>query len=164
MFILFCSKSLFSQRIFPFVPLCFSPFFDLCLHIPFTIYFLSNASKAVHDVELLPCRVEFDRLTDLLRARTIEPDPPKSIVFREENNEGIRIDAIGGSTSHQMAAESPTVKVRTKPAHTSILCYSQCKVTENSIDSIPGSHESRAKLEEHRTPVQFIILFQYLRG
>jgi hypothetical protein len=126
MFHLFCSKSLFSQRISPFVPLlplCSSPFLYLCLRVPFTIYSLSNASKAVHDEELLLCRVEFDRLTDLLRARTIEPDPPTSIVSREEKNEGIRIDGIGGSTSHQMAAESPTVKVRTKPAHSSILCY-----------------------------------------
>jgi len=129
----------------------------------------TSDDKALSEVEHLLMRktftrVEFDRLTDFLRARTIEPDPPTSIVSREEKNEGIRIDGIGGSTSHQMAAESPTVKVRTKPAHTSILCYSQYKVTENSIDSIPGSHESRAKLEEHRTPVQFIILFQYLRG
>lgn len=72
------------------------------------------------------CRVEFDRLTDLLRARTIEPDPPTSIIsHKEKNEEGIRIDGIGGSSSHQMAAdESPTVKVRTKPAHMSILCNS----------------------------------------
>jgi len=95
----------------------------------------TSDDKALSEVEHLLMRktftrVEFDRLTDFLRARTIEPDPPTSIVSREEKNEGIRIDGIGGSTSHQMAAESPTVKVRTKPAHTSILYCLQYKVTK----------------------------------
>lgn len=34
------------------------------------------------------CRVEFDRLTDLLRARTVESDLPTSTVSHEEKNEG----------------------------------------------------------------------------
>lgn len=89
--------------------------FYLSSHVSFTMYYLLNASKE-HDKELFLCRVEFDRLTDLLRARTIEPDPPAPIVLREDKNEGIRIDGIGGSTSHQVAADkSPTVKVRKKP-------------------------------------------------
>ena len=142
-----------------FVPLCFSSFFDSCLRVPFTVYCLSNASKAVHDEELLLCRVEFDRLTDFLRARTIEPDPPTSIVSREEKNEGIRIDGIGGSTSHQMAAESPTVKVRTKPAHTSILYCLQYKVTKKVC-----SWEPWKQSQIRGIPVLFIIPFPVSLG
>lgn len=81
-----------------------------------------TSSKAVHDDEFLLCRVEFDRLTDLLRARTIESDLPTSMVSCEEKNkESIGIDGTGGSTSHGMAVDySPTVKVRTQPTHASI--------------------------------------------
>jgi hypothetical protein len=61
-----------------------------------------------------------------LRARTIESDPPKSIVSREEKNEeSIRIDGIGGSAlRHMDLDDSPAVKVRIQFAHTRILCYS----------------------------------------
>jgi hypothetical protein len=71
-------------------------------------------------------RVEFDRLTDLLRERTIEPDLPTPMVSLEEKNErSTRINELGGSTSHGMAADfSPTVKVRTQSSHAIILCYS----------------------------------------
>jgi len=45
----------------------------------------TSDDKALSEVEHLLMRktftrVEFDRLTDFLRARTIEPDPPTSIV------------------------------------------------------------------------------------
>jgi hypothetical protein len=73
-----------------------------------------------------PCRVEFDRLTDLLRQRTIESNLPTSMISHKEKNEGCtRTNEPGGSTSHRMAADySAPVKVRTKPSHSSILCYS----------------------------------------
>jgi hypothetical protein len=55
-----------------------------------------------------------------LRARTIESDPPKSIVSREEKNEeSIRIDGIGGSAlRHMDLDDSLAVKVRIQFAHT----------------------------------------------
>ncbi|CAD6343032.1 unnamed protein product [Miscanthus lutarioriparius] len=77
----------------------------------------TSDDKALSEVEHLLMRktftkVEFDRLTDLLRARTIESDPPKSIVSREEKNEeSIRIDGIGGSAlRHMDLDDSPAVK------------------------------------------------------
>ena len=109
---------------FPFVVLlhavCSSPFLCLCLCVAFAMYSLFNATEAVHDEHYFLCRVEFDRLTDLLRARTIESDPPKSIVSREEKNEeSIRIDGIGGSAlRHMDLDDSPAVKVRIQFAHT----------------------------------------------
>ncbi|XP_062213167.1 nuclear pore complex protein NUP1-like [Phragmites australis] len=81
----------------------------------------TSDDKALSEVEHLLMRktftrVEFDRLTDLLRERTIESDLPTTMVSREEKNkEIIRIDGTGGSTSRGMAADySPTVKV---PSH-----------------------------------------------
>ncbi|EER93329.2 hypothetical protein SORBI_3001G063700 [Sorghum bicolor] len=78
----------------------------------------TSDDKALSEVEHLLMRktftkVEFDRLTDLLRARTIETDPPKSIVPHEEKNEeSIRIDGIGGSAlRHMDLDDSPAVKV-----------------------------------------------------
>jgi hypothetical protein len=86
--------------------------------------FFFNATEAVHAEHYILCRVEFDRLTDLLRARTIESDPPKPIVSREEKNEeSIKVDGIGGSAlRHMDLDDSPAVKVRIQL--TSILCYS----------------------------------------
>ncbi|KAL6894214.1 hypothetical protein ACP4OV_008312 [Aristida adscensionis] len=73
--------------------------------------------KALSEVEHLLMRktftrVEFDRLTDLLRARTVESDLPVSVVSHEEKNkERVKMDGVGGSTSHAVAADdSPTVK------------------------------------------------------
>lgn len=78
----------------------------------------TSGDKSLSEVEHLLMRktftrVEFDRLTDLLRARTIESEPQTSIVSREDKNEeSIRIDEIGGLTPHQSAQDaSPTVKV-----------------------------------------------------
>ncbi|KAG8098481.1 hypothetical protein GUJ93_ZPchr0013g36016 [Zizania palustris] len=49
--------------------------------------------------------VEFDRLTDVLRARTVESDLPAPVDYREDKNEArIRIDGTGGSTSRGIAA------------------------------------------------------------
>lgn len=75
--------------------------------------FFFNATEAVHAEHYILCRVEFDRLTDLLRARTIESDPPKPIVSREEKNEeSIKVDGIGGSAlRHMDLDDSPAVKV-----------------------------------------------------
>ncbi|GJN23087.1 hypothetical protein PR202_gb10704 [Eleusine coracana subsp. coracana] len=65
------------------------------------------------------CRIEFDRLTDLLRARTIESDLPTAMVSDEEKKEGsTRTNEPGGSTLRGMAAAySPTVKVRIQPSN-----------------------------------------------
>ncbi|WVZ60809.1 hypothetical protein U9M48_010786 [Paspalum notatum var. saurae] len=78
----------------------------------------ASDDKALSEVEHLLMRktftrVEFDRLTDLLRARTIESDQQTSIVSREEkNDESTRFDGVGGSTPHQRAQDdSLTVKV-----------------------------------------------------
>ncbi|EMS67324.1 hypothetical protein TRIUR3_03837 [Triticum urartu] len=58
-------------------------------------------------------RVEFDRLTDLLRARTVEPALSAQVDHHEDKNETrTRIDGIGGSTSHGMAIDhSPPADV-----------------------------------------------------
>lgn len=124
-------------------------FLYLCTCFPLNNpFFLFNASKSFHDEKFVLCRVEFDRLTDLLRARIVEPDPPTSIVSHKEKNEdGFRIDGIGGSSSHQMTAdESPMVKVRTKPV---------------DVDA-QQNRENRAILEEDLYKLQ--SLFQYLCG
>ncbi|RLN19711.1 nuclear pore complex protein NUP1-like [Panicum miliaceum] len=112
----------------------------------------TSDDKALSEVEHLLMRktftrVEFDRLTDLLRARTIEPDPPTSIVSREEKNEGIRIDGIGGSTSHQMAAESPTVKVHSHGARSPAELAKQYMCSRYSRGPPSSSLRSRLFLE-----------------
>ncbi|PUZ36677.1 hypothetical protein GQ55_9G057300 [Panicum hallii var. hallii] len=112
----------------------------------------TSDDKALSEVEHLLMRktftrVEFDRLTDLLRARTIEPDPPTSIVSREEKNEGIRIDGIGGSTSHQMAAESPTVKVHSHGARSPAELAKQYMSSRYSRGPPSSSLRSRLFLE-----------------
>ncbi|BAF13415.1 Os03g0788300 [Oryza sativa Japonica Group] len=51
-------------------------------------------------------RVEFDRLTDLLRARTVESDLSAPADNLDNKNEARNtMDGIGGSTSHGMAAD-----------------------------------------------------------
>ncbi|KAF0912097.1 hypothetical protein E2562_012993 [Oryza meyeriana var. granulata] len=56
-----------------------------------------------------PHWVEFDRLTDLLRARTVESDLPAPEDNHENKNVARTvIDGIGGSTSHEMVAEHST--------------------------------------------------------
>ncbi|CAN6314968.1 unnamed protein product [Urochloa humidicola] len=113
----------------------------------------TSDDKALSEVEHLLMRktftrVEFDRLTDLLRARTIEPDPPTSIVSREEKNEGIRIDGIGGSASHQMAAyESPTVKVHSHGASSPAELAKQYMSSRYSREPQSSSLRSRLFLE-----------------
>lgn len=59
------------------------------------------------------CRVEFDRLTDLLRARTVEADLSAQVDDREDKNEArTQIDRTGGSPSHGVAVDhSPTADV-----------------------------------------------------
>ncbi|OEL35035.1 hypothetical protein BAE44_0003945 [Dichanthelium oligosanthes] len=109
--------------------------------------------KALSEVEHLLMRktftrVEFDRLTDLLRARTIESGPPTSIVSREEKNEeGIRIGGIEGSTSHQMAADSPTVKVHSHGASSPAELAKQYMSSRYSKEPQSSSLRSRLFLE-----------------
>uniref|UniRef100_A0A0E0D7Y4 Nuclear pore complex protein NUP1 n=1 Tax=Oryza meridionalis TaxID=40149 RepID=A0A0E0D7Y4_9ORYZ len=63
----------------------------------------TSDNKALSEVEHL---VEFDRLTDLLRARTVESDLSAPADNLENKNEARNtIDGIGGSTSHGMAAD-----------------------------------------------------------
>ncbi|CAN6303262.1 unnamed protein product [Urochloa humidicola] len=113
----------------------------------------TSDDKSLSEVEHLLMRktftrVEFDRLTDLLRARTIEPDPPTSIVSREEKNEGIRIDGIGGSASHLMAAyETPTVKVRSHGASSPVDLAKQYMSSRFSREPQPSSLRSQLFLE-----------------
>ncbi|RLN39930.1 nuclear pore complex protein NUP1-like [Panicum miliaceum] len=112
----------------------------------------TSDDKALSEVEHLLMRktftrVEFDRLTDLLRARTIEPDPPTSIVSHKEKNEGIRIDGIGVSTSHQMAAESPTVKVHSHGARSPAELAKQYMSSRYSREPPSSSLRSRLFLE-----------------
>ncbi|CAL4919449.1 unnamed protein product [Urochloa decumbens] len=112
-----------------------------------------SGDKALSEVEHLLMRktftrVEFDRLTDLLRARTIEPDLPTSIVSHKERNEGIRIDGIGGSTSRQMAAdESPTVKVHSHGASSPAELAKQYMSSRYSREPQSSSLRSRLFLE-----------------
>ncbi|TVU44697.1 hypothetical protein EJB05_04147, partial [Eragrostis curvula] len=75
----------------------------------------TNSFKAVHD-DFFRCRVEFARLTDLLRERTIESDLPASMVSHEGKSEGgTRVNEPGGSKLVRMAADySPTVKVHSQ--------------------------------------------------
>ncbi|CAL4944762.1 unnamed protein product [Urochloa decumbens] len=113
----------------------------------------TSDGKALSEVEHLLMRktftrVEFDRLTDLLRARTIEPDPPTSIVSRKQKNEAIRIDGIGGSTSRQMAAdESPTVKVHSHGASSPAELAKQYMSSRYSREPQSSSLRSRLFLE-----------------
>ncbi|CAM0876699.1 unnamed protein product [Alopecurus aequalis] len=74
--------------------------------------------KALSEVEHLLMRktftkVEFDRLTDLLRARTVEPDLSAQVDHHEDKTEKrTRIDGTGGSTSHGMAVDhSPPANI-----------------------------------------------------
>uniref|UniRef100_A0A0E0KJX9 Nuclear pore complex protein NUP1 n=1 Tax=Oryza punctata TaxID=4537 RepID=A0A0E0KJX9_ORYPU len=63
----------------------------------------TSDNKALSEVEHL---VEFDRLTYLLRARTVESDLSAPADNHENKNEARNtIDGIGGSTSHGMAAD-----------------------------------------------------------
>ncbi|KAF8659346.1 hypothetical protein HU200_058551 [Digitaria exilis] len=110
--------------------------------------------KALSEVEHLLMRkaftkVEFDRLTDLLRARIVEPDPPTSIVSHKEKNEdGFRIDGIGGSSSHQMTAdESPMVKVHSHGASSPAELAKQYMSSRYSREPPSSSLRSRLFLE-----------------
>uniref|UniRef100_A0A8R7QLZ8 Nuclear pore complex protein NUP1 n=1 Tax=Triticum urartu TaxID=4572 RepID=A0A8R7QLZ8_TRIUA len=78
----------------------------------------TSGDKSLSEVEHLLMRktftrVEFDRLTDLLRARTVEPALSAQVDHHEDKNETrTRIDGIGGSTSHGMAIDhSPPADV-----------------------------------------------------
>uniref|UniRef100_A0A0D9ZE56 Nuclear pore complex protein NUP1 n=1 Tax=Oryza glumipatula TaxID=40148 RepID=A0A0D9ZE56_9ORYZ len=63
----------------------------------------ASDNKALSEVEHL---VEFDRLTDLLRARTVESDLSAPADNLDNKNEARNtMDGIGGSTSHGMAAD-----------------------------------------------------------
>nr|BAK01287.1 predicted protein [Hordeum vulgare subsp. vulgare] len=78
----------------------------------------TSIDKSLSEVEHLLMRktftrVEFDRLTDLLRARTVEPALSAQVDHNEDKNETrTRIHGIGGSTSHGMAIDhSPPADV-----------------------------------------------------
>ena len=89
-----------------------------------------TAFEPVHDDEILLSRVEFDRLTDLLRARTVEPDLSAPVDHHVDKTETrTRIDGTGGSTSHGMSVDhSPPADVRSFFAH-AISFYVSCKST-----------------------------------
>ncbi|KAL6638006.1 hypothetical protein ACP70R_025578 [Stipagrostis hirtigluma subsp. patula] len=122
----------------------------------------TSDDKALSEVEHLLMRktftrklVEFDRLTDLLRARTVESDLPSSAVSCEEKNkesvridgiggESVRIDGVGGSTSHRMAADdSPTVKVPSIDANSPAELAKQYMSSRYSREPQPSSLRSR---------------------
>jgi hypothetical protein len=92
--------------------------------------FFPTAFEPVHDDEILLRRVEFDRLTDLLRARTVEPDSAAQVEHHVDKTETrTRIDGTGGSTSHGMAVDhSPPANVRSCFSH-AISFYVSCKST-----------------------------------
>ncbi|KAM0924768.1 hypothetical protein ACQ4PT_004696 [Festuca glaucescens] len=78
----------------------------------------TSGDKALSEVEHLLMRktftrVEFDRLTDLLRARTVEPDLSAQVEHHVDKTETrTQIDGTGGSTSHEMAVDhSPPTDV-----------------------------------------------------